>query len=91
MKIEDLLDLTLREILEKYVAIRNLECCYFYGVAPVELIEKLFKEYNINEDYPEAFNVENIVDDELIVSYDEELLTYEKLERIMCNLGISKK
>ena len=37
MKIEDLLDLTLREILEKYGAVRNLECGYFYGIVPIFL------------------------------------------------------
>ena len=89
-KIEDLLDLSLREVLEKFVAIQSLECCYYYGIAPVELIEKLFENYNIDE-YAEAFNVQNLIDDELLVSYSDPILTYEKLERIMENLGISKK
>lgn len=91
MKFEDLLDLTLREVLENYVTVRNLECGYFYGVFKNEDIEQIFQEFNIEEDYPEAFNVENLVDDELIVDYQEPVKDYNSLLRIMDNLGISKK
>lgn len=90
-KIEDLLDLTLREILENYVAINNLECGFYYGIADNDLIEEIYQEYNIEDEYPEAFDVENLINDELIVSYQEPLLTKPKLEKIMKNLGISKK
>ena len=91
MKIDELMGLTLRELLDGYVAIRNLECGYFYGIVPVDLVEELLGNYNIDEEYPEAFAVENIIDDELIFDGDKELLSYDKLEKIMCNLGITKK
>ena len=91
MKINDILDLSLRQILEDYVIINNLECGYYYGIAPSELVERLFNEYNVEKDYPEAFNVENVVNDEILVSYDEDIISYEKMEKIMANLGISKK
>jgi len=91
MKLKELLDLTLREVLENYCCVNNLECGYYYGVFKVEDIEKIFKEYNINEDYPEAFNVENLINDELIVSFDEPIKDYDKLVTIMKNLDISKK
>lgn len=91
MKFEDLLDLPLREVLENYVCVHNLECGYFYGIFKNEDIEKIFQKYNIEEDYPEAFNVENLIDDELIVSYQEPVKDYQKLVNIMQNLQISKK
>lgn len=84
------MDLTLREVLEKFVAIQSLECCYFYGIAPIELVDELFENYNIDE-YAEAFDVQNLIDDELLVDYSDPILTYKKLEKIMENLGITKK
>ena len=91
MQIKELLDLTLREILENYVVLANLECGGYYGVAPIPIVEKMYNEYNIEEEYPEAMSAMNLVDDEIIVSYDEEILTYDKLEKIMKNLGVNKK
>ena len=90
MKINDLMDLTLREILENYVAVFNPECCYYYGIFRVEDIDRIFKEFNINKDYPEAFQVESLISDELIVDYDSEIRDYNVLLKIMENLGISK-
>ena len=87
----DLLDLTLREVLENYVVLHNLECGYYYGVARSDDVEKLFNNYNINEDYPEAFNVEGLIQDETITDYGEEIVSYSKMEKIMKNLDISKK
>lgn len=88
--IEDLLDLTLREVLENYCTVNNLECGYYYGVFRQEDIDRIFKEYNVKE-YQEAFNVENLINDELIVSFQEKIKDYDKLTTIMKNLGISKK
>ena len=91
MNINDLLDLTLREVLENYVVLHNLECGFYYGLAKTEDVEKLFQEFNINEDYPEAFNVESVLQDEVVTDYGEDLVTYPKMLKIMENLGISKK
>ena len=90
-KIDDILDLPLRTILESYSAVQNLECGGYYGVCSDDLLTELFQKYNIDEEYPEAFSVENLVYDELLVSYDEELLDGDKLVMIRDNLGISKK
>lgn len=82
---------TVNEVLENYVLVHNLECGYYYGLVKNEDVEKLFENYNINEDYPEAFNVEDIIHHEIVVNTDEPIMDYKKLERIMNNLGISKK
>lgn len=90
MNIEKLLDLTLREILAKYCAVFNPECGFYYGIFKVEDIDRVFKEYNIQEDYPEAFDVESIIPIDLWDASDE-VRDWDTLERIMGNLGISKK
>ena len=91
MKFEDLLDLPLREVLEKYCIAMNLECGYSYGVFKTDDIEQLFQEFNIEEDYPEAFSVRELIDEETILTYQEPIKDYNKLLTIMDNLGISKK
>lgn len=91
MKIKDLMDLTLGEILEKYCAVYNLECCYYYGITETDNVDEIFAEYNIEEEYSEAFNVENLINDELLLSCDDDILEYDKLVKIVDGLGITKK
>lgn len=91
MKINDLLDKTLREVLDEYGAIYNPECGYYYGVASFDDIDELYHEYKIEEQYPEAFEVENLISDEILVAFDEDLVSYERLKKIMRNLDIDKK
>ena len=83
----NLLDLTLREILDEYCTLHNLECGGYYGVFHQSNVEQIFKEYNICE-YPEAVHCEPLVDEELI---DLTVKGKDTLIRIMENLGISKK
>lgn len=91
MVLEDFYNMTLKEILDKYCVIHNLECGYVYGICEFDEVEELFDEYNIEEEYPEAFHVENIVNDEVMLSFDDDLLDYARLVKIMNNLGINKK
>ena len=90
MKIEKLFDLTLREILEQYCTIYNGECGYYYGVFKITDVDQIFEQYNV-EEYEEAIQVENLISDEIITSFEEEIKGFDKLVNIMNNLGISKK
>ena len=91
-KLKELLNITLGELLERYVQIFNAECGYLYGIAELDDVNQLYYEYNIDKEYPEAFTMENLIPNELnIYSKDAEVMPYEKLENIMENLGISKK
>lgn len=83
------MDMTLREILEKYVAVFNPECCFYWGVFKSKDIEEVYQKYNIEKDYPEAFCPENLVNGELLDC--DQFGDMDKLERIMYDLGISKK
>ena len=85
-----LLDMKLRDILDKYCVVFNPECCYYYGIFEYHDIEKLYKHYNIDEDYPEAFSVEELINHEILLDIDD-VRGYDVLLRIMDNLGINKK
>ena len=91
-KLKELLNLTLGELLEQYCQIHNAECGFLYGIAELDDVNQLYREYNIEEDYPEAFMPEDLIHQELdIYSEDAEVMSYEKLEALMKNLGIRKK
>ena len=87
-KFDDLLEMKFGEVLEKYGVLWNYECAYPYGICSNELVERMYDEYNVDE-YWEAMTVEMIINSELC--FCDELITWEKIERIMDNLGISKK
>ena len=91
-KLTELLDMKLGEVLERYVQIYNGECGYLYGIADLDDVDRLYSEYNIEEEYPESFMPEDLIHHELdIYSEDARVMPYEKLEKIMKNLGITKK
>lgn len=91
MVLEDYLDMTLREILDTYCVVYNLECDYCYGVSKFDTVDELYNNYNIDEEYPEAFYPEYLINNEILDYLEEDLLDYQKLTRIMDNLGITQK
>lgn len=90
MKIEDLYDLTLGEILDEYCVLFNEECGYIYGITRFDLVERMFEEFDV-ESYSEAMVVNNLISDELIINSNEDIIDYDKICSIMKNLGIFKK
>ena len=89
--LDDLMEMTLKEVLDKYCAVMSPECCYYYGIFKHEDVKNIYKEYNIEKEYPESFEPEPLITDELIYDMDCPIGDYEKLKRIMNNLGITKK
>ncbi len=90
MIFEELLDKSLREVLEDYVAVYNLECGYCYGVASADDIESIIGENKV-EEYEEAFCIEPLIGYDVVASMNDELLSKDKMNRICNNLGIDKR
>jgi len=90
MKLTELLDLTLRELLENYVVLYNYECCYPYGVAPIEVADKMYEEYDVKS-YWEAMTTEPLIDYELLADHCDEVIDMDKVAIICDNLGIKRK
>ena len=82
----NLLDLTVRELLDEYGLMYSPECDYKYGVIEYNDAERLYKEYDL-DDCPSVC-VEELIDPELV---DLTPLTYEELECLMENLGVNKR
>ena len=87
---KELYDLTVGELLDEYCLLENLECGYYYGLVRLDFLDEVYEEYNIREEYPEAFDPQSIIPDEILVMEDS-IISYDKLIRILRELGISKK
>lgn len=90
MKFEELLDKPLKELLDGYALLYNLECGYYYGICDLDTIDMMFQEYNV-EEYSDAMYVDSLIPESVLQNIDDETVSYEKIEKIMNNLGISKR
>lgn len=93
MIVEDLLDLTLREILEKYCMLYSLECDYYYGMTTYDDAEKLFDEYGLDDSdsAPIQVYIEPVIPFDFYgLEFNTEIFNYEHLEKIMDYFGVIK-
>lgn len=89
MILDDLLDMKVREVLDEFCVAFSLECDWFYGVARWEDVNKMFEEYDLEDEY--CFAGEGLVNYGLEMSESDQVLEVEDLRRILDNLGIEKK
>ena len=90
-KIKDIYKKTLQEIIDEYCLLFNPECCYYYGVIRQEDADKMWNEYNIETEYPEAIITEPIIPLEILLDDEKPIIKQDKIKIIMDNLGITKK
>ena len=86
---EDLLDMTLRDVLDEFCFVYSPECGYLYGIARWEDAYKMWDEYDLKEEY--CFDSESIMAYPMEVDLQQEVITLEGLRRIMNNLGIEER
>lgn len=90
MNLNDLMDMKLKDILENYCVLWNYECSYPYGICSQEVVERMYEEYDV-QSYWEAMTTEPIIDFQILEISDKDLISWEKIEIIMDNLGIMRK
>ena len=86
---DDLLDMTLRDVLDEFCFVYSPECGYLYGIARWEDAYKMWDEYDLKEEY--CFDSESIMAYPMEVDLQQEVITLEGLRRIMNNLGMEKR
>ncbi len=59
MKIDDLLDKPLREVLEEYCVVFSPECDYYYGITKWEDANSIYEEFDLEEEY--CFNGDYLI------------------------------
>ena len=89
MLIEDLLDMTLRDILEEFCFVFSPECGYLYGIARFDDAIAMWDEFDLEEEY--CFDTEPIMGWSMEVDFRDEVLEIDKLREILDMLGIEKK
>ena len=96
MKLNDLLDMTFREVISNYCVLFSEECCYFYGISTYEAMNEIANEYELCDEpslvvEPILFNMEVLFEFEE-ADDDTEVMSVEKIrELIDNNLMIEKK
>ena len=92
MKLKDILDLPLRQILEEYCQLVSLECDYVYGVTKHDTIGEIAEKYDLCDE--PSISPEPLFRLDLLVEFeneDTEILTTEHIEHIIDNLGLQEK
>lgn len=87
---EDLFEMKLGDVLEKYFVLYNLECGYAYGICDSETVDKMYENYRV-EDYEVAMSPEPLIPLEVLDELQEEFIDDDKVKRIMDNLGIKHR
>lgn len=84
----NLLDLTVRELLDSYGLMYSPECNYVYGVIPYTLADKMYDEYDLEDCMSVA--VDSLIDFESEIDFDVQI-DENNLKNIMDTLGIEYK
>lgn len=96
MKLTELLDMTLREVIDKYCVLFSEECCWTYGVTTHDAIGEIAEKYDLCDEpsltsQPILFNLELLCEFE-DEDNDAEILTTKDIERLIENhLPIERK
>ena len=86
---EDLLDMTLREVLDEFCFVYSPECGYLYGITRWDDAYQMWEEYDLKDEY--CFDSESIMAWPMEVDLENDILTLEGLRRVLDYLGIEKK
>lgn len=86
----DLLDMTIRDLLEEYCVLFSPECGYYYGLATIEDAQKVFEDYLKDCSEHPSFSAEPIIPIDMEFE-DSKILSLDDLEHILeDHLGFSK-
>ena len=89
MKIDDLVDKPLREVLEEYCVVFSPECDYYYGITKWEDANSIYEEFDLEEEY--CFNGDYLIPLSYGFEEGENILSLKDLKQIMAKLGVAKK
>ena len=87
MKVDDLYNMKLIDIIETYCIAYSPECDYKYGIAKWEDVNSIWEEFDLHEQY--CFEGDYLIPIDYLDT--EEILELEDLRQVMAILGIAKK
>lgn len=89
MQVEDLYGITVLELLSEYCIVYSPECDYNYGITRWEDAEKIWKKFDLHDQY--CFDADSLIPMDYNFEDGEPILNINDLECIMDRLGIVKK
>ena len=89
MKIDDLMEMKVRDLLDEYCLLYSPECDYHYGIGKWEDASQIYEEFDLEEQY--CFEGDYLIPPDYMFDCGEEVLDLNDLRQIMAKLGIAKK
>ena len=88
MKIDDLMKMTVGEVLTEFCVVYSPECDHYYGIARWDDAAQMFDEYDLEDEY--CFDGDELIPLDYGFFEGEEVLDLEKLRYILDYLGVEK-
>ena len=89
MYVEDLYNMSVIDLLSEYCIVYSPECDYNYGITRWEDVEKIWKKFDLNDQY--CFEADSLIPMDYNFEDGEPVLNIKDLECIMDKLGIVKR
>lgn len=89
MQVKDLLDMTLREVLDEYCILYSPECDYVYGIGKWDDLAATEIEFDLEDEY--CFDGDYMMQYFWEIDFDGKVLELEDMIHILDTLGIKRK
>ena len=89
MKVDDLYDITVGELLDEFCVVYSPECGYYYGITRWDDAKLMWDEYKLKDEY--CFVPDSLIPLDYGFDGGEPILEEKDLRRILNYLGIEKK
>ncbi len=89
MKVDDLMKMTVEDLLNEYCITYSPECDYNYGIARWDDANQIYEEFDLEEQY--CFSGDSLIPIDYCFDGGEDVLDIHDLRCIMAKLGIAKK
>ena len=89
MKVDDLWNKTVKEVLEEYCILYSPECDYNYGICRWDDANAMYEEYDLEDQY--CFSGDSLIPLDYGFDDGEEILEKEDLKCILSKLGMRLK
>jgi len=87
--IDDLMEMTVKDLLNEFCLVYSPECGYNYGIAKWDDANEIYEEFDLEDEY--CFCGDSLIPLDYGFDSGEEVLDLEDLKCIMDKLGIQKK
>ena len=85
MKLQKLLEMPLKEVLEKFCVLYSPECDYIYGIATNEAVTEILEKYDFSEEA--SMDSEPLIRLDVLFEFEEncDVLTFKRIDEIIEN------